>query len=129
MAGASSPITDGDASAHAEGPLGPPPPVLDYITQYHVDFFRSDGRNTQGVDVPFAFDGAVTATFPTQSRVEFTIVRIQAKQEAPLKALAHGGGANAITAVARVTFYGRDQNGREVSVTGNISISFADWAG
>jgi hypothetical protein len=112
-------------------PLGPGPTDVNSITitQYHVEFFRSDGRNTQGVDVPFAFDGAVTATFPTQSQVEFTIVRIQAKQEAPLKALAHSGGANAITAIARVTFYGRDQNGREVSVTGNISISFADWAG
>ena len=57
------------------------------------------------------------------------IVRIQAKQEAPLKAMANGGGANAISAIARVTFYGRDQTGREVSVTGNLSITFSDWAG
>jgi hypothetical protein len=112
-------------------PQGPAPTAVNSITitQYHVDFIRSDGRNTQGVDVPFAFDGAVTATFPTQSSVGFTLVRIQAKQEAPLKALARAGGANVITAIARVTFYGHDQNGREVSVSGNLSVSFSDWAG
>ena len=32
------------------------------ITQYHVNFVRSDGRNTPGVDVPYPFDGALTAT-------------------------------------------------------------------
>jgi hypothetical protein len=61
--------------------------------------------------------------------VPFTLVRIQAKEEAPLQALAFGGGANAITTIAKVTFYGRDQNGREVTVTGNIEVTFADWAG
>ena len=112
-------------------PQGPAPTTANSITitQYHVDYIRTDGRNTPGVDVPFAFDGAVTATFPPQGSVTFTIVRIQAKEEAPLKALANSGGANAITAIARVTFYGHDQNGREVSVTGNIAITFSDWAG
>jgi len=28
-----------------------------------------------------------------------------------------------------VTFYGHDQNGRDVSITGNIEVDFADWAG
>ena len=32
------------------------------IDRYHVRFFRADGRNTQGVDVPYEFDGAFTAT-------------------------------------------------------------------
>jgi len=31
------------------------------VTRYHVDFKRSDGRNTQGVDVPYSFDGAARA--------------------------------------------------------------------
>lgn len=112
-------------------PQGPAPTDVNSITitQYHVDYIRTDGRNTPGVDVPFGFDGAVTATFPPQGSVTFTIVRIQAKEEAPLKAMANSGGANAIAAIARVTFYGHDQNGREVSVSGNISITFSDWAG
>jgi hypothetical protein len=99
------------------------------ITQYHVEYIRSDGRNTQGVDVPFAFDGGVTVTISGAATVPFTLVRVQAKQEAPLKALAFGGGANTITTIARVTFYGHDQNGRDVSVTGNIEVNFSDWAG
>ena len=99
------------------------------ITQYHVEYIRSDGRNTQGVDVPFAFDGAVTATVSGTATVPFTLVRVQAKEEAPLKALRFGGGAFVISTIARVTLYGHDQNGRQVSVTGSIDVTFADWAG
>src|SRR5262245_11937815 len=32
------------------------------ITRYHVAYRRTDGRNQQGVDVPYAFDGAMTLT-------------------------------------------------------------------
>lgn len=111
--------------------LGPAPTDVNSITvtQYHVEYIRSDGRNTQGLDVPYAFDGAVTMTVAGTASVPFTLVRVQAKQEAPLQALAFSGGANTITTIARVTFYGRDQNGREVSVTGNIEVTFSDWAG
>jgi hypothetical protein len=109
--------------------LSPSPANAITITQYHVEYIRSDGRNTQGVDVPFAFDGAVTATVSGSASIPFTLVRVQAKQEAPLQALAFSGGANTITTIARVTFYGRDQNGRDVSVTGNIEVTFSDWAG
>jgi hypothetical protein len=99
------------------------------ITQYRVEYVRSDGRNVQGVDVPFAFDSGVTVTVTGSATVPFTLVRASAKHEAPLKALADHGGAQHITTVARVTFYGHDQTGREVSVTGNIEVNFADWAG
>lgn len=111
------------------GGLGPSPVNAITITQYHVEYVRSDGRNTPGVDVPFAFDGGVTSTIGTSGGVSFTLVRIQAKLEAPLKALAFQGGAQVISTTARVTFYGHDQTGREVSVTGNIEVNFADWAG
>ena len=99
------------------------------LTQYHVDYIRADGHNVQGVDVPFSFDGGVTTTIFGSGSVNFTLVRIQAKEEAPLKALRLGGGAFSISTIARVTFYGHDQTGREVSVTGNIEVNFADWAG
>ena len=99
------------------------------VTQYHVEYVRSDGRNTQGVDVPFAFDGGTNVTVTGSGSAGFTLVRVQAKLEAPLKALAFQGGAQAISTIARVTFYGHDQTGREVSVTGNIEVDFADWAG
>jgi len=112
-------------------PGGPAPSPVSAITvtQYHVEYIRSDGRNTPGVDVPFPFSGGTSVTINGTGSVDFTLVRVQAKLEAPLKALASGGGAAVISTVARVTFYGRDQAGREVSVTGNIDVTFADWAG
>ena len=98
------------------------------ITQYHVNYVRSDGRNAPGVDVPFPFDGAFTLTVgASTATAAVTIVRLQAKTEAPLKALVGGNGAFAIATVAEITFFGKDQAGHEVSVTGKISVNFADW--
>jgi hypothetical protein len=99
------------------------------ITRYRVDFVRADGRNTPGVDVPYGFDGAATVTVGGGGATAAgVIVRQQAKREAPLQALAFNGGAIAISTIARITFYGHDQAGRSVSVTGQISVNFADWA-
>jgi hypothetical protein len=98
------------------------------VTRYRVVFQRSDGRNTQGVDVPYAFDGAATGTFDSNGgTLTFALVRAQAKIEAPLKALRNGGGDILISTIAEITFYGHDQNGNDVSVTGTMSINFADW--
>jgi hypothetical protein len=85
----------------------------------------------QGVDVPFAFDSGVTQTIAAggSASVPFTLVRIQAKLEAPLQALGGHRGQLVISTIAHVTFYGHDQNGRDVSVEGNIEVDFADWAG
>jgi len=107
----------------------PSPTNLITVNRYHVDYVRSDGRAAQGVDIPYAFDGAVTGTISTSaSDLVFVLVRAQAKLEAPLKALVGGGGAKAITMVANVTFYGYDQAGNAVSVVGSITVTFADWA-
>jgi hypothetical protein len=113
----------------ANSPNSPSPNNSITLTQYHVQYVRSDGRNTPGVDVPFAFDGGLTATVSGTATIGFTLVRVQAKEEAPLKALAFGGGGETITTVAQVTFYGHDQTGREVSVSGNIEVTFSDFAG
>ena len=114
-------------------PQGPTPTSVNSITitQYHVEYIRSDGHNIQGVDVPFAFDSGVTQTIAAGAvgSVPFTLVRIQAKLEAPLVALAGHRGQEVISTIAHVTFYGHDQNGRDVSVEGNIEVDFADWAG
>jgi hypothetical protein len=98
------------------------------VTRYHVEYKRSDGRNTPGVDVPYAFDGAATGTIGSDGgSLTFVIVRAQAKLEAPLKALRNGGGAIVISTIAEVTFYGTDQNNNQVSVVGSITVNFADW--
>ena len=98
------------------------------VRRYRVAFTRTDGRNTPGVDVPFGFEGAMTLTLGAEAAsIGFTLVRIQAKAEAPLLALVGGGGAFAISTLAEITFYGTDQAGREVVATANISVNFADW--
>ena len=99
------------------------------ITRYRVAYRRSDGRNTQGVDVPWGFDGAFTVTVPANGSASagFDLVRIQAKLEQPLSNLAGGGAQNVISTIAEITFYGRDQAGNEVSVTGSISVNFSDF--
>ena len=35
--------------------------------------------------------------------------------------------ATAISTLAEVTFFGQDQTGREVAVTGTIGVNFANW--
>jgi hypothetical protein len=99
------------------------------ITSYHVKFTRADGRNTPGVDVPYGFDGGVTGTVKTGATLSlnFVLVRGQAKLEAPLEALRGLGGQVMITTIAEVTFYGRDQAGNQVSVSGTITVNFADF--
>lgn len=97
------------------------------VDRYRVVYKRADGRNTPGVDVPYPFDGGVTfLAVNSPQPVTFTLVRGQAKLEAPLKALA-SGGAIAISTIADVTFYGKDLGGNAVQVTGSISINFANW--
>ena len=97
------------------------------VTQYHVQYVRSDGHNVQCVDVPYAFDGGITGTVDGggDTSAGFTLVRTQAKQEAPLGALV--SNPVPLSTIARVTFYGHDQTGREVSVIGNVDVTFANF--
>ena len=97
------------------------------ITRYHVSYRRADGRNTPGVDVPFGFDGAVTATIPAQGAATFSfeLVRVVAKEESPLVQLI--SSRTVITAIADVKFYGTDLVGNAISVTGSITIEFGNF--
>ena len=105
------------------------PSQYDYITidRYRVRFTRADGRNTPGVDVPYAFDGAVTLTVADgEQSVGFEMVRHIMKLEAPLAALAQN--AATIATIAEVTFYGRDLAGREVIASGRLLVNFGNFA-
>ena len=101
------------------------------ITRYTVTYTRAggrDGQNTPGVDVPRPIDGAMTLTLPVDGSVAegaFELVRHVAKLEAPLAAL--GSGSRILTMIAEVTFYGHDQAGNELSATGNVQITFANF--
>jgi hypothetical protein len=98
------------------------------VTRYRVVYKRTDGRNTQGVDVPYAFDSGMTISIPTGSSVQqtFDLVRVSAKFEAPLAALASNG--QALEMIADVTFYGKDMQNNDVAVTGSIGVTFANYA-
>jgi hypothetical protein len=97
------------------------------FTRYRVSFRRTDGRNAQGVDVPYTFDSGMTITVPISSAVQqtFDIVRVSAKLEPPLLALATNG--QTIDAIADVTFYGKDMHNNDVAVTGSIGVTFANF--
>jgi hypothetical protein len=110
----------------ADTPTIPTPNNFITLNRYRVQYIRADGRNVPGVDVPFPFDGAVTSTIGAgETTAGFEIVRHAAKAEAPLAALARNGII--ISTLAEVTFYGRDQTGREVIVTGRITIDFGNF--
>ena len=106
------------------------PSTTNFITvnRYRVQFIRADGRNTPGVDVPYPFDGGMTATVSGSGiKASFTLVRIQAKMENPLVTLQYRNAASTISTIAEVTFYGVDQAGHAVSVSGRIGVDFSDW--
>ena len=97
------------------------------INRYRVRYIRTDGQNREGIDVPFGFDGGMSLTVSDDAVTgTFEIVRHVAKLEAPLRALLINGVI--ISTIAEVTFFGRDQTGREVSVMGRISIDFGNFA-
>ena len=97
------------------------------INRIHVEYVRADGRNTPGVDVPYAFDGAVTGTIQagTTLQLTFELVRNVAKRESPLVQLRTSN--NFISAIGKVTFYGADRVGNAIQVTGQISIEFGNF--
>jgi hypothetical protein len=97
------------------------------ITRVHVSYRRTDGRNQEGVDVPYGFDAATTATVTGTANITFTfpLVRGQAKTEMPLAPLVTSG--QVITSIADVTIYGQDVVGNAVSTTASITINFANF--
>jgi hypothetical protein len=97
------------------------------ITRYRAEYVRADGRNTPGVDVPHSFDGAVTGTITggAARTLTFEVVRHVAKQESPLVQLIRN--PQTISTLARVTFYGRDLVGNEISVTGTLHVEFGNF--
>ena len=76
----------------------PQVPMAVTIEQYEVRYFRTDGRNTEGVDVPYRHTGglrtAVDVTDAENTIVLVPLVRLQAKQEPPLRNLAAPGTVN-----------------------------------
>jgi hypothetical protein len=113
------------------------------VEQYRVRFFRTDGQSVEGVDVPYSFSGGVTAAVDigigsaANVALSIPIVRVQAKQESPLRNFRNlvatsGQAANGgvlvprVTMTAEITIYGRTIAGEAVSDTGRVTIDFVD---
>ena len=99
------------------------------IDRYRVTYMTSyDGGGTEGVDVPFSFEGSLSAVCEVDGTVDLDIlgVRAEAKAAPPLSALI--GTLNVIWSVARFDFIGRDLDGNMIQATGYLTVYFADWA-
>jgi hypothetical protein len=117
--------------------LGVSPVEHLYLESYEVRFTRSDGRNQEGVEVPYRITGPLgnlrfhTASPGGQGEVEqtvsITIVRNQAKLEPPLINLKNGGGSIYITTIAEVTVFGRTIQGKGLKAVGNVQVTFGDF--
>ena len=89
----------------------------------------SSARKTMAV--PTAHSGcgksakATGTTSGGKLDLSFELVRHVAKMETPLVEL--GSNAAIITTIADVTFYGRDQVGNDVTVSGTMQIDFGNF--
>lgn len=100
------------------------------VERYEVRYFRSDGRNTPGVDVPYSITGNVAQEIQESSAatLNLEVVRRQAKLEPPLTHLAGGGGAIVVTMFAEVTLHARTTTGEITNaVSARMQIDFADF--
>jgi hypothetical protein len=115
-------------------------PLLEFTTQYmdvmvdqiDVEFRRTDGRNVEGVDVPYRFTQPMNMLVTTLATVKipFVLIRHVAKMEAPLLALREVPSREfVLQLVAVVTIHGKDLGGNRVApVTGYISVWCANFA-
>ena len=117
-----------------------------YLERYEVRYFRTDGHNTEGQDVPYRVTGPMgNLRFHTVSPGEeveaeaiITIVRHQAKLEPPLRNLRipRLGDSGSflfpqqaiLTCVAEITIHGRTVQGDALQAVGRVPVTFGDFA-
>lgn len=102
------------------------------VDQIDVEFMRTDGRNVEGVDVPYRFTQPMTMLVPVDAKVDipFVLIRHVAKLEAPLLPLREVPSREFILQlVAKVTLHGKDLGGHRVApVSGYASVHCANFA-
>lgn len=105
------------------------------VDQIDVEFRRTDGRNVEGVDVPYRFTQPMNWLVEVDevAEIPFILIRHVAKLEAPLLALREVPSQGIVLQlVAIVTIHGKDLGGHRVApVSGYISVwcsNFADPA-
>jgi len=113
-----------------KNPKGTAPnvPSAVLLKSYEVRYTRSDGRGTEGVDVPYRITGnlafAVDVADSGTSDLSVEVVRRQAKVEPPLSTIYQ---TTVLTVMAEITLYGETVSGQGVAATGRVQIDFADF--
>ncbi|MBE0460333.1 MAG: hypothetical protein IBX60_01680 [Candidatus Aminicenantes bacterium] len=112
-----------------DSPVGPSHYNNIMVTRYFVSYSRSDGKNKEGVDVPYSFEGSLSTLVEIDSstNVSFVIVREVAKAEPPLVNLTEGRGEGVLQVTAKVEFYGHDMTNHNVKATGYLTIFFGNY--
>jgi hypothetical protein len=98
------------------------------LERYVVTFSQPNGNKVEGRDVPYSFEGRLSALVKvgTDLDVSFIIVREVAKIEPPLIDLRDYYDVLQVT--AKIDFYGKDMAGKSVKGTGYLTIFFANYA-
>lgn len=99
------------------------------VTRYTVSYSRTDGKNVPGVDVPYPFEGSLSALVKVGSTTAFSfiVVRAVAKLEQPLIKLADSRAEGVLQVTAKIEFYGQDMTNNKVKATGYLTIYFANY--
>lgn len=102
------------------------------VDQIDVEFMRTDGRNVEGVDVPYRFTQPLNMLVPIDEAVDipFVLIRHVAKLEMPLLALRETPShAFVLELVAKVTVHGKDLAGHRVApVSSYVTVWCANFA-
>jgi hypothetical protein len=129
-------------AVRAKNPKGPTAAIIPMhvaLDQYAVRFFRTDGRDVEGQDVPYSFSSAMAGEIDVvnsgASTFNIPLVRAQAKQEPPLRNLRVIPGITTnplpgatitpvVTMIAEITIYGHTFANEKVSATGRATVDF-----
>jgi len=110
-----------------KNPLGPVAPSSSVqLESYEIRYTRSDGRGTEGIDVPYRITGNLALTVAVDEDVTFPleVVRRQAKIDPPLTNI---NQTTILTVSAQVTLYGKTVSEKQVSASARFQIDFADF--
>lgn len=118
---------DVEVTVENKNPNGPSAPSSAVqLDSYEIRYTRSDGRGTEGVDVPYRVTGTLALTVPVGDDATFPleVVRRQAKLDPPLNNI---NQTTILTVSAQVTLYGKTINEKRVSASARFQIDFADF--
>jgi hypothetical protein len=96
------------------------------LDSYEIKYIRSDGRGTEGVDVPYRITGPLAVLVESEGEATFAleVVRRQAKLDPPLTNIQQ---TTILTVTAQITLFGKTTSEKRVTTTGSLQIDFADF--